>query len=103
MQNENKNISIFNCYFSTKVNEPVKLIKILNNKIKNTKKNIIILGEFNFIEDKIDTKNAQLFHLTKDKIEFTKLREQNHIFDIYEKIINVRKFIHIKIKKVLQE
>ena len=39
------------------------------------KNNIIILGDFNFIEDKIDTKNEHLFKISKDKIEFRKQKK----------------------------
>ena len=56
-ENENENFSILNCYFPNKTNERFNLIKIFNEKTKMIKNNIIILSDFNFIEDKIDTKN----------------------------------------------
>ena len=48
--------------------------------IKNNK---IIIGDFNFIKDKIDTKNEHLFKISKDKIEFQKLKEENDLIDIH--------------------
>ena len=90
IQNEYKNFSIFNCYFSNKTNERVNLIKILNEKTKIIKNNIIILGDFNFIEAKLDTKNEHLFKISKDKIEFQKLKE-NDLIDIYRKCNKTKK------------
>ena len=85
IENENENFSIFNCYFSNKTNERMNQMKMLNEKTKMIKNNIIILGDFNFIEDKLDTKNEHLFKISKDKIEFQKLKEENDLIDIYRK------------------
>ena len=55
------------------------------------KKNIIIIGDFNFIEAKLDTKNEHLFKISKDKIEFYKLKEENDLIDIYRKCSKIKK------------
>ena len=59
LYNENMNLSILNCYFPTKVALRTKIIEILKKSIKN--QNNIILGDFNFVESKLDTKNQYLF------------------------------------------
>ena len=103
IENENENFSIFNCYFSNKTNERMNQMKMLNEKTKMIKNNIIILGDFNFIEDKLDTKNEHLFKISKDKIEFQKLKEENDLIDIYRKCNKNKKYIPTKIEKVLLE
>ena len=64
------NLSILNCYFPTKVALRTKIIEILKKSIKN--QNNIILGDFNFVESKLDTKNQYLFRNTRDKTLFRK-------------------------------
>ena len=81
--NENENFLIYNCYFHNKLYERLQLIEDLQKKIKLTKKNVILLGDFNFIENKIDTKNQHLFKITKDKLAFKKLKEKYDLIDIF--------------------
>ena len=51
--------------------------------MESTKNNVILLGDFNFIENKIDTKNQHLFKITKHKLAFKKLKEKNDLIDIF--------------------
>ena len=50
--------------------------------MKFTKKNVILLGDFNFIENKTDTENQHLFKITKDKLALKKLKEKNDLINI---------------------
>ena len=44
---------------------------------------MILLGDFNFIENKIDTKNQHLFKITKAKLAFKKLKEKYDLIDMF--------------------
>ena len=97
--NENENLLIYNCYFFNKPYERLQLIEILNKKLECNKNNMIILGDFNFVENKIDTKNQHLFKLTKDKLAFKKLKEENDFIDIFrEKNLKQKIFTYINKK-----
>ena len=81
--NENENLLIYNCKFFNKPYQRLQLIEVLQKKLEYNKNNVIILGDFNFVENKIDTKNQHLFKLTKDKLAFKKLKEENDFIDIF--------------------
>ena len=82
--NENESLLIYNCYFFDKPYERLQLIEVLQKKLECNKSNLIILGDFNFVENKIDTKNQHLFKLTKDKLNFKKLKEKYDLIDVFK-------------------
>ena len=63
--------------------QKLQLIEDLQRKMEFTKKNVILLRDFNFIENTIDIKNQHLFKITKDKLAFKKLIEKNDLIDIF--------------------
>ena len=79
------NLSILNCYFPTKVTLRTKIIEILKKSIKN--QNNIILGDFNFVESKLDTKNQYLFRNTREKTLFGILRKRKRYNRHFQKKI----------------
>ena len=92
LHNENENLLIYNCYFYNKIYERLQLIEVLQKKLERNKNNLILLGDFNFVENKFNTKNQHLFKLTKDKLAFKKLKEKNDFIDIFrEKNFNKKK------------
>ena len=99
IQNENENLIIYNCYFFNKPYERLQLIEVLQKKLECNKNNLIILGDFNFVENKIDTKNQHLFKLTKDiLLAFKKLKENNDFIGIFRENYTKKKIIYINKK-----
>ena len=97
--NENQELSILNCYFPNRVKDRTKLIELMIRKYKSPNTNNIILGDFNFIESKLDTKNQHLFTITKDKKTFKLFKNENGIIDIFRKKNKTQKIYTFKNKK----
>ena len=97
--NENQELSILNCYFPNRVKDRTKLIELMIRKYKFPNTNNIILGDFNFIESKLDTKNQHLFTITKDKKTFKLFKNENGIIDIFRKKNKTQKIYTFKNKK----
>ena len=61
---------------------------------------MVLLRDFNFIENKIDTKNQHLFKITKDKLAFKKLKEKKNLIDIFkENYASKKLYIYINKKE----
>ena len=64
---------------------------------------MVLLGDFNFIENKIDTKNQHLFKITKDKLAFKKLKEKSDLIHIFRENYTSKKFYtYINKKKAIR-
>ena len=95
-KNPSNNFTIINCYLSTHLVDRYKSINVLKNELENIGNDIILLGDFNFIENKIDTKNEHLFRLTKDKLAFKSLRTEFNLIDFFRKQNKTEKIFTFK-------
>jgi len=84
LENKNIAIDIYNCYFPQTVKERYQIITKLDTALtERNEKFVLMAGDYNFVEDPLDTRNQHLFRNTKDKKRFKLLRENQNLRDLY--------------------